>query len=62
MASLYFIHDHHVLKLKLCFMWLILMKPMFAYIALEYGSQLRNFVSRAKYIRGMSCLGVDRVT
>jgi hypothetical protein len=32
-------------------MWLILIKPMFAYIALEFGSQLRNFVSRAKYIR-----------
>jgi hypothetical protein len=39
------------LKLKLYFMWLILMKPMFAYIALKYGSQLHNFVSRAKYIR-----------
>jgi hypothetical protein len=32
-------------------MWLILMKPMFAYIALEIGSQLRNFVSQAKYNR-----------
>jgi hypothetical protein len=32
-------------------MWLILMKPMFAYIAVEFGSHLQNFVSRAKYIR-----------
>jgi hypothetical protein len=32
-------------------MWLILMKPIFAYFALEFGSQLRNFVSQAKYIR-----------
>jgi hypothetical protein len=39
MASLYFIHDHHVLKSKLCFMWLILMKPTFTYIALKFGSQ-----------------------
>jgi hypothetical protein len=44
MVSLYFIHDHHVLKLKLYFMWLILMKPMFAYIVLEFGSQLHNLV------------------
>jgi hypothetical protein len=42
-------------------MWLILMKPMFAYIALEFGSQLRNFLSLAKYIKGMSYLGVDNV-
>jgi hypothetical protein len=41
-------------------MWLILMKLMFAYIALEFGSQLRNFVSRAKYIRECR-LGVDGV-
>jgi hypothetical protein len=27
-----------------------LMKPMFAYIALEFGSQLYNFVSWIKYI------------
>jgi hypothetical protein len=45
MTSLYFILDHHVLKIKLCFMWLILMKLMFAYIALEFGSQLHSFVS-----------------
>jgi hypothetical protein len=32
-------------------MWLILMKPMFAYIALDFGSQHLNFVSQAKYIR-----------
>jgi hypothetical protein len=32
-------------------MWLILMKPMFVDIALEFGSHLRNFVSWAKYIR-----------
>jgi hypothetical protein len=51
MALLYFIHDHHVLKIKTLFHVVILMKLMFAYIALEFGSQLRNFVSRAKYIR-----------
>jgi hypothetical protein len=32
-------------------MWLILMKLMFAYIALEFGSRLRNFVSRARFSR-----------
>jgi hypothetical protein len=32
-------------------MWLILMKSMFAYIALEFGSQLHNFVFQPKYIR-----------
>jgi hypothetical protein len=32
-------------------MWLILMKFMFAYIALEFGSQLHNFVFQPKYIR-----------
>jgi hypothetical protein len=32
-------------------MWLILIKPMFAYIPLEFGSQHGNFVSQAKYIR-----------
>jgi hypothetical protein len=50
-ASLYFIHDHNVLKIKTLFHVAYLDETHVAYIALEFGSQLRDFVSQAKYIR-----------